>query len=106
MIISCSLFEIFLTSKGKFCFLKSSWCELSELETCLLEDRGARDNFFKCEKEVEYLDELLNSEDDEIKAEAINEKNILLDNDVYDYVHTNPEGSKKIAEYIKLQLWP
>ncbi len=32
-------------------------------------------------------------------------KNILLDNDVYDYVHTNPQGSKKIAEYIKLQLW-
>ncbi len=33
-------------------------------------------------------------------------KEILLDKDVYDYVHTNPEGSKKIAEYIKLQLWP
>ena len=33
-------------------------------------------------------------------------KNILLDNDVYDYVHTNPQGSKKIAKYIKHQLWP
>ena len=35
--------------------------------------------FFRCEKEVKDLDELLISEDDEIKAEAINEKNILLE---------------------------
>ena len=35
--------------------------------------------FFKCEKEVQDLDELLISEDDEMKAEAINEKNILLE---------------------------
>tara|TARA_B100000035_G_scaffold51213_1_gene39781 strand:+ start:1142 stop:2212 length:1071 start_codon:yes stop_codon:yes gene_type:complete len=34
--------------------------------------------FFRCEKEVKDLDELLISEDDEMKAEAINEKNILL----------------------------
>ena len=33
-------------------------------------------------------------------------ENILMDNDVYDYVHTNPDGSKKIAEYLKNQLWP
>ena len=33
-------------------------------------------------------------------------ENILLDDDVYDYVHTNPKGSKKIAEYLKLKLWP
>ena len=33
-------------------------------------------------------------------------ENILRDNDVYDYVHTNPDGSKKIAEYLKNQLWP
>ena len=35
--------------------------------------------FFRCEKEVKDLDELLISEDDEMKAEAINEKNILLE---------------------------
>ncbi len=35
--------------------------------------------FFRCEKEVSDLEELLVSEDDEMKAEAINEKNILLD---------------------------
>ena len=29
-----------------------------------------------------------------------------MDDDVYDYVHTNPDGSKKIAEYLKNQLWP
>ena len=34
---------------------------------------------FKCEKEVKDLDELLISEDEEIKAEAINEKNVLLE---------------------------
>ena len=34
---------------------------------------------FKCEKEIKDLDELLISEDEEIKAEAINEKNILLE---------------------------
>ena len=36
-------------------------------------------NFFKYEKEVKDLDELLTSEDDEIKAEAVNEKTILLE---------------------------
>jgi peptide chain release factor 1 len=35
--------------------------------------------FFRCEKEVRDLEELLVSEDDEMKAEAINEKNILLE---------------------------
>tara|TARA_A100001011_G_scaffold306073_1_gene320928 strand:- start:186 stop:479 length:294 start_codon:yes stop_codon:yes gene_type:complete len=36
-------------------------------------------DFFRCEKEIKDLDELLISEDEEIKAEAINEKNILLE---------------------------
>ena len=49
---------------------------------------------FKCEKEVKDLDELLISEDEEIKAEAINEKNILL------------EKKQKIEEEIKVLLIP
>ena len=49
---------------------------------------------FKCEKEVEDLDELLISEDEEIKAEAINEKNILLEN------------KEKIEDEIKVLLIP
>ena len=36
-------------------------------------------DFFRCDKEIKDLDELLISEDEEIKAEAINEKNILLE---------------------------
>ena len=50
--------------------------------------------FFKCEKEVKDLDELLISEDEEIKAEAINEKNILL------------EKKQKIEDEIKVLLIP
>ena len=49
---------------------------------------------FKCEKEIKDLDELLISEDEEIKAEAINEKNILL------------EKKQKIEEEIKVLLIP
>ena len=49
---------------------------------------------FKCEKEVKDLDELLISEDEEIKAEAINEKNILLEN------------KQKIEDEIKVLLIP
>jgi peptide chain release factor 1 len=49
---------------------------------------------FKCEKEVKDLDELLISEDEEIKAEAFNEKNILLDK------------KQKIEEEIKVLLIP
>ena len=51
-------------------------------------------HLFKCEKEVKDLDELLISEDEEIKAEAINEKNILL------------EKKQKIEEEIKVLLIP
>ncbi len=51
-------------------------------------------NFFKCEKEVKDLDELLTSEDDEIKAEAVNEKTILL------------EQKQKIEDEIKVLLIP
>ena len=51
-------------------------------------------NFFKYEKEVKDLDELLTSEDDEIKAEAVNEKTILL------------EQKKKIEDEIKVLLIP
>ena len=51
-------------------------------------------HLFKCEKEVEDLDELLISEDEEIKAEAINEKNILLEN------------KEKIEDEIKVLLIP
>ncbi len=50
--------------------------------------------FFKCEKEVEDLEELLVSEDEEIKAEAINEKNILL------------EKKQKTEDEIKVLLIP
>ena len=50
--------------------------------------------FFRCEKEVKDLDELLISEDDEMKAEAINEKNILL------------EKKKKTEDEIKVLLIP
>ena len=50
--------------------------------------------FFKCEKEAKDLDELLISEDEEIKAEAINEKNILL------------EKKQKIEDEIKVLLIP
>ena len=50
--------------------------------------------FFKCEKEVQDLDELLISEDDEMKAEAINEKNILL------------EKKQKTEDEIKVLLIP
>ena len=49
---------------------------------------------FKCEKEIKDVDELLISEDEEIKAEAINEKNILL------------EKKQKIEEEIKVLLIP
>ena len=49
---------------------------------------------FKCEKEIKDLDELLISEDEEIKAEAINEKNVLL------------EKKQKIEEEIKVLLIP
>ena len=49
---------------------------------------------FKCEKEIKDLDELLISEDEEIKAEAINEKNILL------------EKKQKIEDEIKVLLIP
>ena len=34
--------------------------------------------YFKCDKEVHEVEELLNSEDEEIKNEANNEKNLLL----------------------------
>ena len=51
-------------------------------------------HLFKCEKEVKDLDELLISEDEEIKAEAINEKNILLEN------------KQKIEDEIKVLLIP
>jgi len=50
--------------------------------------------FFKCEKETKDLDELLISEDEEIKAEAINEKNILL------------EKKQKTEDEIKVLLIP
>ncbi len=50
--------------------------------------------FFRCEKEVKDLEELLISEDDEMKAEAINEKNILL------------EKKQKTEDEIKLLLIP
>ena len=36
-------------------------------------------DLFRCDKEIKDLDELLISEDEEIKAEAINEKNILVE---------------------------
>ena len=49
---------------------------------------------FKCEKEIKDLDELLISEDEEIKAEAINEKNILLEN------------KQKVEDEIKVLLIP
>ena len=49
---------------------------------------------FKCEKEIKDLDELLISEDEEIKAEAINEKNVLL------------EKKQKIEDEIKVLLIP
>ena len=49
---------------------------------------------FKCEKEIKDLDELLISEDEEIKAEAINEKNILL------------HKKQKIEDEIKVLLIP
>ena len=49
---------------------------------------------FKCEKEIKDVDELLISEDEEIKAEAINEKNILLEN------------KQKIEDEIKVLLIP
>ncbi len=52
------------------------------------------DNFFKCEKEVKELDELLTSDDEEIKAEATNEKTILLEN------------KQKIEDEIKVLLIP
>ena len=48
----------------------------------------------KCEKEIKDLDELLISQDEEIKAEAINERNILL------------EKKQKIEEEIKVLLIP
>jgi peptide chain release factor 1 len=51
-------------------------------------------HFFKYEKEVKDLDELLISEDEEIKAEAINEKNILL------------ERKQKTEDEIKVLLIP
>ena len=51
-------------------------------------------HLFKCEKDVEDLEELLISEDEEIKAEAINEKNILLDK------------KQKIEDEIKVLLIP
>ena len=51
-------------------------------------------HFFKYEKEVKDLDELLISEDEEIKAEAINEKNILL------------EKKQKTEDEIKVLLIP
>ena len=51
-------------------------------------------HLFKCEKEIEDLDELLISEDEEIKAEAINEKNILLEN------------KQKVEDEIKVLLIP
>jgi peptide chain release factor 1 len=51
-------------------------------------------HLFKCEKEVKDLDELLTSEDEEIKVEAINEKNILLEN------------KQKIEDEIKVLLIP
>ena len=50
--------------------------------------------FFKFEKEAKDLDELLISEDEEIKAEAINEKNILL------------EKKQKTEDEIKVLLIP
>ena len=50
--------------------------------------------FFRCEKEVKDLEELLISEDDEMKAEAVNEKNILL------------EKKQKTEDEIKLLLIP
>ena len=50
--------------------------------------------FFRCEKEVKDLDELLISEDHEMKAEAINEKNILL------------EKKQKTEDEIKVLLIP
>ena len=51
-------------------------------------------DFFRCDKEIKDLDELLISEDEEIKAEAINEKNILL------------EKKKKTEDEIKVLLIP
>jgi peptide chain release factor 1 len=51
-------------------------------------------HLFKCEKEIKDLDELLISEDEEIKVEAINEKNILLEN------------KQKIEDEIKVLLIP
>ena len=50
--------------------------------------------FFRCEKEIKDLEELLISEDEEIKAEAINEKNILL------------EKKQKTEDEIKVLLIP
>ncbi len=50
--------------------------------------------FFKCENEVKDLDELLVSDEEEIKTEAINEKNILL------------EKKQKIEDEIKVLLIP
>ncbi len=51
-------------------------------------------DFFRCDKEIKDLDELLISEDEEIKAEAINEKKILL------------EKKKKTEDEIKVLLIP
>ena len=53
-------------------------------------------------------DEAIRSFDGSNKVEILPMylQNIIGSNDVYDYVHTNPNGSKKISEYIKLQLWP
>ena len=50
--------------------------------------------FFRCEKEVKDLEELLISEDDEMKAEAVTEKNILL------------EKKQKTEDEIKVLLIP
>ena len=38
---------------------------------------------------------------DNLKIYPMYLKNIIKDNDVYDYVHTNRSGSNKIASYVK-----
>ena len=45
-----------------------------------------------------YLKEYLSEYN--IKLIEMYKENILGDNDVYDYIHTNKLGSRKIADYI------
>ena len=63
--------------------------------TCRLKTNDRKNkHFFKCEKELKEVEDLLGSEDIEIKNEALNEKNALL------------EKKKLIEEELKILLIP